>query len=57
MTFLLAGDTRLESNMNFKYAQVYWTPEDVQDLRPEWSLEQCEEFLLKIEEQISDSRC
>ena len=43
--------------MNFKYAQVYWTPEDVQDLRPEWSLEQCEEFLLKIEEQISDSRC
>ena len=40
--------------MNIKYAQVFWTPEDVQDLRPEWSLEQCEEFLAKIEEQISD---
>jgi hypothetical protein len=37
-----------------KYAQVYWTPSDVKELRPEWTDEQCEEFLLRIEERISD---
>ena len=27
------------------YAKVVWCPEDVQTLRPSWSLEQCEEWL------------
>lgn len=27
------------------YAPVCWTPEDIQDLRPEWTLEECTVFL------------
>jgi hypothetical protein len=40
--------------MDIKYAQVYWTLSDVKHLRPEWNDNQCEEFLARIEEKISD---
>jgi hypothetical protein len=37
-----------------KYAQVFWTPSDIKELRPEWTDEQCEEFIARIEERITD---
>lgn len=37
-----------------KYATVSWTIEDVQSLRPDWSDERCEEFLVNNENDIAD---
>ena len=38
-----------------KYATVSWTARDVQTLRPEWSLERCEDELIQIEKDIADA--
>lgn len=40
--------------MIVKYARVSWSPGDIQCLRPNWSLEQCEEFLQENEGTIQD---
>lgn len=37
-----------------KYAEVVWTKEDVQRLRPEWDLEKCEEWLDRNEKYLRD---
>jgi hypothetical protein len=36
------------------YAHVSWNAMDIQDRKPEWTLEQCEEFLDSIEEDVRD---
>lgn len=36
------------------YAHVRWHPDDVHELKPEWTLEQCEDWLAKNEDNISD---
>jgi len=40
--------------MKEKYATVTWTSEDVQTLRPTWTVEQCEEWLERNERYIQD---
>jgi hypothetical protein len=40
--------------VNEKYATVTWTAEDVQTLRPNWTLEQCAEWLDSNERYIQD---
>ena len=37
-----------------KYATVSWTADDVQTLRPEWSVEKCEEWLESNQRCIQD---
>lgn len=37
-----------------KYAKVEWTAEDLQTLRPEWSLEKCEEWLASNQKYMQD---
>ena len=37
-----------------KYAKVVWTPDDIQTLRPEWTIARCEEFLSDSEGSIQD---
>lgn len=37
-----------------KYAQVSWTVDDLQTLRPEWSVEKCEEWLQANQRYIQD---
>lgn len=37
-----------------RYAKVVWAPEDIQTLRPEWTLEKCEEWLDNNERYIQD---
>lgn len=34
------------------HAQVSWCAEDIQSLRPNWSLDQCDEFLMDNEDDI-----
>lgn len=49
--------TQRVSNMadeEMVYASVRWLPEDVQALRPEWSLEQCAEWLDNNSRHIED---
>jgi hypothetical protein len=36
------------------YAAVRWAAEDVQGLRPDWTLERCEEELRSIESNLQD---
>lgn len=36
------------------YADVIWQPEDIQTLRPNWSLERCEEWLAANQKYIRD---
>ena len=36
------------------YADVIWQPEDIKTLRPEWSLERCEDWLQENEKYIRD---
>ncbi len=36
------------------YAHTRWHPEDVQALKPKWSLKKCEAWLSKNETNISD---
>ena len=40
-------DLKARNNMTDekKFARVEWAAEDVQDLKPEWSLSQCEAWL------------
>jgi hypothetical protein len=40
--------------MDGKYAEVSWTAEDVQTLRPEMTTEQAEEALQSIEKHLRD---
>lgn len=42
----------MKSDTPIKYASVYWSIADIQDLRPEWDDKRCEEFLLKIEDHL-----
>jgi hypothetical protein len=37
-----------------EYAKTSWCPEDVQTLKPAWTLEQCEEVLFQFEGHIID---
>jgi len=37
------------------YADVSWSVSDVQDLKPEWTEEQCVDFLVKHEDDIQVS--
>lgn len=36
------------------YAQVTWRAEDIQTLKPNWSLEKCQEWLESNENRIQD---
>ena len=36
------------------YAQVRWCADDVATLRPDWTEEQCEEALSRIEKHLQD---
>lgn len=36
------------------YATVTWAPEDVQTLKPDWTLEQCEEWLEMNQKYVRD---
>jgi hypothetical protein len=36
------------------FAQLSWSPEDVFEIRPDWSQNKCLEELLKIEDEIID---
>ena len=40
-----------------KYAALSWSPEDVQSVRPSWSLEKCEEWLGANEKHLRDRLC
>jgi len=42
----------MKSENRIKYAQVYWTADDVRELRPDWTDEQCEELLARIEDRL-----
>lgn len=37
-----------------QYAKVVWTAEDIQTLRPDWTLERCEEWLESNQRYIQD---
>ena len=37
-----------------EFAGTYWTYEDIQDRKPDWSRDKCEEFLQEIEDDIRD---
>jgi hypothetical protein len=37
-----------------KFAEVAWAPDDVQSIRPDWSIEKCVDFLSKFEINIGD---
>lgn len=37
-----------------KFAQVVWTAEDIQTLRPDWDLEKCADWLQRNERHIQD---
>lgn len=39
------------------YATLTWAPEDVQTLRPNWSLKRCEDWLHANEKYIRDRLC
>jgi hypothetical protein len=39
------------------YADLRWAPEDIQTLRPDWSLERCEEWLIANQKYIRDRLC
>lgn len=39
---------------NNKYATVSWTAEDIQTLRPDWTPDQCEEWLESNQRYIQD---
>jgi hypothetical protein len=40
--------------MSAKFAEVAWSAEDVQALRPSWPLERCEEELAASERHLRD---
>lgn len=40
--------------MKTYYAKVEWAPEDVQTLRPDWSLERCEDWLHAHQKYVQD---
>lgn len=42
------------TNTDRAYATVQWMPEDIQQLQPDWTLEQCEEWLQSNETHLSD---
>lgn len=44
-----------EEETDTAYANVDWIPGDIQSLRPEWTLEQCEAFLNENEKYIRES--
>lgn len=35
-----------------KFAEVFWTPSDLQTLRPDWDLEKCADWLAENERYI-----
>lgn len=37
-----------------KYAEVAWTANDVKTLRPNWTLDECREFLANNQRRIQD---
>jgi len=37
-----------------KTVTITWSPEDIQDLRPDWSFERCEEWLAANGKRIRD---
>ena len=39
-----------------KYAEMWWTAENVKAIRPDWSYEECEKALSKIEKRLNE-RC
>jgi hypothetical protein len=41
--------------MKKRYAKVVWSPEDVKEHRPEWTLKQCAEWLSENEKSVSDA--
>lgn len=38
-----------------KYAKVVWTANDIETLRPNWSPEKCEEWLVANEDPIQEA--
>ena len=43
-----------QPNDRIVFAEVAWKAADIQTYRPEWSVEQCEDFLAKIERVLED---
>ena len=43
--------------MSTTYAELSWSPADVQTLRPGWSIEKCEEWLNANEKYLRDRLC
>ena len=40
-----------------EYATTYWTIGDVQQIKPDWSDNQCHSFLYEIEERLHEAMC
>ena len=40
-----------------KYAKMCWYPGDIQTLKPDWTLEQCEKWLQDNQKYIKDRLC
>ena len=40
--------------MNRGYAKVKWLPEDIQEILPEWTLDQCTEWLYNNQKYIAE---
>lgn len=47
-------DALNKAEQDATYARVVWTAEDVQTLKPSWTLEECEDFLSENENGIRD---
>ena len=41
--------------MSNNFAQSSWNEEDIKTLKPEWTNEQCHEFLASIERQLEET--
>jgi|2_EtaG_2_1085320.scaffolds.fasta_scaffold09687_4 hypothetical protein len=41
--------------MKKKYAEIYWTIEDIKTLQPKWPDKKCVQFLERIEEELADA--
>lgn len=44
--------SKMGQTQRTSHAQVSWCVEDIQTLRPEWSEEQCNKFLMDTEDDI-----
>lgn len=49
------SQTRVEDLVDDKFATVSWVAEDVQSLRPQWTIEECIDFLERNEEYIEEA--